>query len=471
MSGNFTGNSESIIRSELWQAQLEEILHENLLGVPFVRQVDFPDGTAFTMPSIGTPLTRDLPEGAEVTFDALDTGEVTITMNEPIISANSISEVLLEDSMWAQDLLSAVPEEQAQAIMERFETDTLALAMQQFAGTDNENKINGVAHRKIGSGTNETMATTDFAFAGYSLKKAKIARKNLVAIVDPSVAYALETATNLSNVSNNPRWEGIIESGIEQNYRFIRNVYGFDVFESNMLPDMNETIGGKTTTAGKANLFMSLARPSIAPFVLAWRRKPKLVSEFNNKLKQLEIDTTARWGSGFRRIIMGRESITSGASAGNKRRAATHYGTREVQDKIGSKYAGKHGEEVYEVTFNYDDLPAEGLDEAILRIPVGARVTAATLHVVTAFAGGTSLTVGLNQPDGTVIDADGLITAANAPLANIDADSDVIDGTGVLVGAVTGLAAEGQVVVAASGTFTAGKATVRVTFEPLVDRA
>jgi hypothetical protein len=299
MSGNNTGNSDSIIRSELWQAQLEEILHENLLGVPFVRQVDFPDGTAFTMPSIGTPLTRDLPEGSEVTFDALDTGEVTITMNQPVISANSISEVLIEDSMWAQDLLSAIPEEQAQAIMERFESDTLALAMQQFAGANNQNLINGVAHRKIGSGTGETMATTDFAFAGYSLKKAKIARKNLVAIVDPSVAYALETATNLSNVSNNPRWEGIIESGIENNYRFIRNVYGFDVFESNLLPDMNETIGGKTTTNGKANLFMSLARPSIAPFVLAWRRKPKLIAEMDNKLHELQVQTTARWGSGL----------------------------------------------------------------------------------------------------------------------------------------------------------------------------
>ena len=299
MSGNTTSNSDSIIRSELWQVQLEEILHENLMGVPFVRQVDFPDGTAFTMPSIGTPLVRDLPEGAEVTFDALDTGETTITMNAPVIAANSLSQVLMEDSMWAAEAIASIPVEQAQAIMERFETDTLALSNQQFAGINNQNLINGVAHRKIGSGTNEVIATSDFAFAGYSLKKAKIARMNLVAIVDPSVAFTLETLTNLSNVSNNPKWEGIIESGIEQNFRFIKNVYGFDVFESNLLPVMNETIDGKTTTDGVANLFTSLARPSIAPFVLAWRRKPLLVSEWNNKKKQTEVDTTARWGSGL----------------------------------------------------------------------------------------------------------------------------------------------------------------------------
>ena len=298
MSGNNTGNTQSLIRPELWQQQLEEVLHENLLGVPFVRQVDFPDGNAFTMPSLGTPLVRDLPEGAEVTFDALDNGETTITMNAPVVAANSISEVLLEDSMWANELLSAIPGEQAIAIMERFETDTLGLAMFQFAGTDNANNINGVAHRRVAVGTNQTMDVTDFAFAGYSLKKAKIRRINLMAIVDPSVAYALETQTQLANVSNNPKWEGIIETGIEQNFRFIRNIYGFDVFESNLLPDMNETIGGRTTTAGKANLFMSMQQ-GILPFVLAWRRKPKLISEMDNKIHELQTQTTARWGSGL----------------------------------------------------------------------------------------------------------------------------------------------------------------------------
>lgn len=299
MSGNSTSNSGSIIRSELWSAQLEEILHELLTGTPFVRQLDFPDGSAFTMPSIGTPLVRDLPEGTEVTFDALDTGEVQITLNAPVVTANSISEILMEDSMWGPDVMSAVPVEQAQAIMERFETDVFALAMQQFAGTSNANQINSVDHRRVASGTNEVMTPSDFAFAGYSLKKAKVPNQNLVAFVDPSVAYALETSTNLVNVSNNPRWEGVIESGITQNMRFVKNVYGFDIFESNLLPTANETINSLTTTAGKANLFMSLARETILPFVLAWKRRPVLDTSFDTKLRQHEIITTARWGSGL----------------------------------------------------------------------------------------------------------------------------------------------------------------------------
>jgi len=301
MSGNTTANSQAIIRSEVWQVQLEEILHENLTALPFVRQIDFPDGNQFTMPSIGTPLVRDLPEGSELTFDALDTGEVSITMNAPVVAANSLSQILMEDALWAAEAVASIPVEQAQAIMERFETDVLALALTQSGGANNANLINGVAHRKIATGTNEVIAVKDFAFAGYSLQKAKVPRKNLIAIVDPSVGFALETATQLTNISNNPRWEGIIETGITENFRFVRNVYGFDVFESNMLPTMNETIGGLTTTAGVANIFTSLARPNIAPFVLAWRRKPILVAEWNNKKKQTEIDTTARWGSGLTR--------------------------------------------------------------------------------------------------------------------------------------------------------------------------
>lgn len=299
MAGNTISNSDSVIRSELWQAQLEEILHEQLTGTPFVRQVDFPDGSAFTMPSIGTALVRDLPETAEITFDALDTGEVTITKNDPVVAANSITRMLMEDSMWSSDIMSALPVEQAFAIAERFETDILSLANSQFGGTSDANQINGIDHRRVASGTNEVMQASDFAYAGYALKKAKVPTVSLMSVVDPSVAFALETSTNLVNVSNNPRWEGIIESGITQNMRFIKNVYGFDVFESNLLPTANETINSITTTAGKANIFLSVANQNLLPFVLAWVRKPTMETEDVLKTQETQVVTTARWGTGL----------------------------------------------------------------------------------------------------------------------------------------------------------------------------
>ena len=297
MAANNTGNTQSLIRSELWQRQLEEILDEMLTGTPFVRQLDFPDGSAFTMPSIGTALVRDLPEDIEVTFDALDTGEKQMTLNDPVVSATSISEVFLEDSLWNSQFMAEVPVRHAAAIMERFETEVLALANAQSLGQGNSNNINGIAHRRIGTGTNEVMDPSDFAYARYALNKAKVPNMNLMAIVDPSVAFALETSTQLVNVSNNPRWEGIIESGIEKNMRFVKNVYGFDVFESNLLADANETGGGLTTTAGKANIFMSAGSEMLLPFAIAWRRRPKLERQFDPLRREEQVITTARWGT------------------------------------------------------------------------------------------------------------------------------------------------------------------------------
>lgn len=292
-------NATEIIRSELWQPQLEEILHEKLTGTPFVRQFDFPDGSTMTFPSIGTSLVRDLPEGTEVTFDAVDTGEVQITLDDPVVAATSISELLMEDSMWASELMSTIPADHAQSIMERYETDVFELANQQSGGQSNANLINGVAHRRIAQGTNEVMTPSDFSRARYTLTKTKMETNNLIAIVDPSVGFALENTTNLVNIDSNPRWEGIIETGIQNNLRFVRNVFGFDVFESNLLADANETIGGDTTAAGKANIFMSASNQRMLPFTIAWKRRPMMDSDFDFKLREHQIVTTARWGTGL----------------------------------------------------------------------------------------------------------------------------------------------------------------------------
>lgn len=167
---------------------------------------------------------------------------------------------------------------------------------------------------------------------------------------------------------------------------------------------------------------------------------------------------------------MSRESITGGASTTGTRRAATHYGAREIEDKLPSKYAGSQGRQVQAIAFSYDDLPTFGLDEAVLRLPVNSRILKATLRVLVPFAGGTSYDLGLYEADGTVIDADG-IDAAVATAA-LDAVGETVVCDGALVGNTAGIGtAEGQVVVAATGTFTAGKAVLEVEYEELHARA
>ena len=100
---------------------------------------------------------------------------------------------------------------------------------------------------------------------------------NLVAIVDPSVEYQLATTTNLVNLSNNPKWEGIVRDGMSTGLKFVTNVYGFDVYVSQNLPSgKTETINSRTvSTNGVANYFFSAA-PDVLPFVGSVRQPRRL---------------------------------------------------------------------------------------------------------------------------------------------------------------------------------------------------
>ena len=148
----------------------------------------------------------------------------------------------------------------------------------------------------MGSGTGDTISVVDFAKALYALQKANVPATNLVAIVDPSVEFTLNTLTNIVNVSNNPRWEGIVSSGISTGMKFIKNIYGFDVYVSqNLKNGISETVSGNAITNGVANLFFS-ATSDLLPFVGNVRQAPKVDSEYNKDLQRDEYVTTCRYG-------------------------------------------------------------------------------------------------------------------------------------------------------------------------------
>ena len=289
-----TGNTGHLIRSEVWSSQLKEVLEDELQAQSYVDwMTEFPDGTTFTIPSIGQNQTDDYVENDSVQYRALDTGEFQFTINKYKSSGNYITNKAKQDAFYMNQLVSKFVPGQARSIMETLETDIFALQSEQTAS--NLNNINGAPHRFVASGTNEVMAAADFAKARYSLKKANVPDTNLVAIVDPSVEYEMNTIANITNVSNNPRWEGIISSGIASGMSFIANIYDFDVYTSNYLADANETIDSVTTAAGKANLFFS-ATSDILPFIGAWRQMPQVDSEYNKDKQREEYVTTARYG-------------------------------------------------------------------------------------------------------------------------------------------------------------------------------
>ncbi len=168
---------------------------------------------------------------------------------------------------------------------------------------------------------------------------------------------------------------------------------------------------------------------------------------------------------------MTRISITAGASAGNGRRAATHYGVRDIENVLPSEHVTHENHVVQHLVFNFDDLPVNGLDEAILRIPANSFMVSATLRVITPLAGSTpTVTIGLTEPDGTAIDADGIDVAIAASALSSVGETVLCDGA--LVGKLDGIGAErGQLVVTTGGTVTAGKFSLEIEYKELLQRA
>lgn len=192
-------------------------------------------------------------------------------------------------------LVSSFVPKQSRAISKAMEVDILNIGN---AGqtASSLNNINGAPHRWVAAGTNNVLVPNDFAKAKYSLQKANVPMTNLVAILDPAAEYYLATTTNIVNLSNNPKWEGVVRDGMSTGMKFLFNIYGFDCYVSQNLPrNISETVNSRSVTNGVANYFFSAA-PDVLPFVGSVRQPPKVDSEYNKDLQREEYVTTCRYG-------------------------------------------------------------------------------------------------------------------------------------------------------------------------------
>lgn len=305
MTGMTTANMDQLTRSEIWSGELKEILRDEMQAQKYVRMLSgFPDGNQFTIPSIGQAQVDDYVEDTSVVYRPMDTGEFNFTIDKYLSSATYITKKAEQDSFYSGELKSRFVPEQERAIMAHFETTTLATPEVGVAANSTQ-AIDGVNHRWAASGTGAFISVSDFARARFALKKANVPDTNLIAIVDPSCEYTLNTLSTLTDISNNARWEGIVSSGIATGMTFIRNIYGFDVYTSNYLKEIADnalTNSAGTpanvdfsTNKGKANLFFSAAS-TVTPFVGAWRQMPEVDYEYEKDQQRHEYVTTARYG-------------------------------------------------------------------------------------------------------------------------------------------------------------------------------
>ena len=298
-----TSNTSFLQRAQVYSSELKDILREEMMAQRYVRMLDgFPDGNTFNIPSIGQAQVDNYSEDSAVTYRPLDTGNFTFTVDKYLSSATYMTKKAEQDTFYSSELMSRFVPEQERAIMEHFETTTLA-APESGVSANSAEAINSISMRVGSTGTGAVVSLKEFAYARYALKKQNVPDSNLVAIVDPSVEYTLNTLSNVINVSNNPRFEGLVRDGIATGMRFVANVYGFDVYCSNFLPtatdnalpDLTASNQDYSSTNGVVNLFFS-ADQSVNPFVGAFRQQPQVDYDYNKDHQRHEFVTTARYG-------------------------------------------------------------------------------------------------------------------------------------------------------------------------------
>ena len=310
MSGNTTLNTTPVIRANVYsQLMLEGLYDMNFFdGVLYRDVTDFGDGTTLTIPTVGElPLYDIDPELEPYKIAQLDTGTLSLTINRFKQTGGAVTDKLKEDAYLWQEVESRIVPEGMRKIREAFETDLFAAANAGQTAAD-PNTVNGWSHRWVAGATNNVVSVEDFIYMKLAFDKANVPEEGRVAIVDPVVEATLNNLTNLVNVSNNPMFEGIVNSGFAMGKRFIRNIYGFDVWVSNRLPLIaSETITGgpqaasTAVTTGVANEFMCLADDMCKPLMSAWRRMPKVEGDRNVQRERDEFYVTARWGAGVQR--------------------------------------------------------------------------------------------------------------------------------------------------------------------------
>jgi len=300
MSGmDYTKVNENLVRAELWSAELKDVLQEQLMGTKYVRMLSgFPDGNQFTIPSVGELPMRETAELTPVVYDSIDTGEFNFTIDRYVEAATYITDKAKQDSYYAQQLIGMFPTKMRRALDENLEGSVFSLANTQTV--NDANTINGAAHRFIASGsTNTVLSLDDFAKAKYALDKAN-AGGSRVAIIDPSQEYVFNQLVGAQAFTNNPAFGGIVNGGFVSDVtgmRFVKNIFGFDVYVSNFLATPTDTaIGGVNTPASPVtNIFMSVGG-DLTPFVGAYRQMPRVEYDRNKDMRRDEYVMNARFG-------------------------------------------------------------------------------------------------------------------------------------------------------------------------------
>jgi len=298
-----TTNSANIVEQQVYGDILQESFKDHLAGLPGMNDLtsEFPIGDTFNVDQIGQASLSDYTENSDIDYSAIDTSRITLALTDYVQDGFYITDKLRMDAGGRADRLwSTRVKESAFAFGKRMEADLYAAANATQTATST-NAINGQPHRIALATTYTAQNFVDLvADCKLSFDKANVPEAGRILIVDAKVENKLnKLATGAVLVADSPRFEGLLETGFAKSHRFVRNIHGFDVYVSNLLPvtTASETVD---SVAARANsevcIAMCVADEDCKPMMGVIRQRPTAAFERQESKKRDSWSSTSYWG-------------------------------------------------------------------------------------------------------------------------------------------------------------------------------
>lgn len=299
-----TTNTRAFIEAEQYSSFILLNLHDGLLPGSFYRNVsDFGKGDTLHIKTVGTVTLQEAAEDTPLIYNPIETGEITMTINEYIGDAWYVTDDLREDGTDIDRLLAERASESTRAIQEKFESDFLRKPAEVYAATNGPFNINGFAHKIVSSETNNIFALSHLIKMRLAFDKANVPAEGRIFIADPIIEATLNGLVTITH-DVTPFGAEILRNGMARGQRIVGNLYGWDIILSNRLyvHAAAQTDGTTSITGGVMNLFMCIADDQTKPVMAAWRRHPKAEGERNKDRARDEHVVRARYDFGVQRM-------------------------------------------------------------------------------------------------------------------------------------------------------------------------
>lgn len=304
--------NRSFIEAEVYSDFILHNLHDGLLPGNFYRDVsDFNHGETLHIKTLGEATIQYVEEDKPVTYTPIESGEVTMKIDQYVGDAWYITDVMRQDGSQIEALKSARAKEATRALQEYYETKALE-TLHNAAADVKSQKINGFSHYGVAAGDGATVTTADFNAMKLAFDKAQVPYGGRVCIVDPVVGATLNSLFNTSyDVNRNPEFMSLLQEGFDRDHQYVLNLFGWHIISSNRLPLLpaittsDKLLNGDAATAVSGDsvpcIFMNIADDQHKALMSAWRQMPKVSGQYNQDMARDEYVTRARFGFGIQR--------------------------------------------------------------------------------------------------------------------------------------------------------------------------